>query len=163
MLMPTDWKGIVRRVRRLLARKGMPAQEAEDVVQEAWLRLHRYQQQHEVKEPEAFLATAARRLAIDQHRRGQVRGEHLVLDEETLVDPTADVEAIVLRREFGGLMQRGLATLDEQTRRIFIANLYEGESYGDLAIRYRISVAAVERSIARATLALTAASREPPE
>src|SRR4051794_39389527 len=46
--------------------------EAEDVVQEALLRLHRTQG---VEHPKAFLATATTRLAIDQLRSARARRE----------------------------------------------------------------------------------------
>src|SRR3954447_20949213 len=46
--------------------------EAEDVVQEAFLRLHRTE---DVEQPKAFLATVTTRLAIDQLRSARVRRE----------------------------------------------------------------------------------------
>src|SRR5215218_9050964 len=63
--------------------------EAEDVVQEALLRLHRAEKEGErIESPRAYLSTVATRLAIDQLRSARVRRETYVGDwlPEPLVD-----------------------------------------------------------------------------
>ncbi|MFL6143542.1 MAG: RNA polymerase sigma-70 factor [Labedaea sp.] len=66
--------------------------EAEDVVQEAFLRLHQILQRGEpVTSPRAYIATLVTRLAIDQLRSARVRRERYVgewLPEPLLTDPT---------------------------------------------------------------------------
>jgi RNA polymerase sigma-70 factor (TIGR02957 family) len=68
--------------------------EAEDVVQEAYLRLHRAEQEGErIESPRAYLSTVVTRLAIDQLRSARARRETYVgewLPEPLLVDPEAD-------------------------------------------------------------------------
>src|SRR5919197_5527609 len=49
--------------------------EAEDLVQEAYLRMHR---EHDVESPKAFLTTVVTRLAIDHLRSARVRRETYV-------------------------------------------------------------------------------------
>jgi RNA polymerase sigma-70 factor (TIGR02957 family) len=65
--------------------------EAEDVVQEAYLRLHRAAREGErIESPRAYLATVVTRLAIDQLRSARVRREAYVgewLPEPLLADP----------------------------------------------------------------------------
>jgi RNA polymerase sigma-70 factor (TIGR02957 family) len=65
--------------------------EAEDVVQEAYLRLHRAARDGErIESPRAYLATVVTRLAIDQLRSARVRRETYVgewLPEPLLADP----------------------------------------------------------------------------
>jgi DNA-directed RNA polymerase specialized sigma24 family protein len=52
------------------------AAEAEDVVQEALLRLHRFLEAGErIEVPEAYLATIVTRLGIDRLRSAQMRRE----------------------------------------------------------------------------------------
>jgi RNA polymerase sigma-70 factor, ECF subfamily len=51
--------------------------DAEDVVQEAWLRWNRMDR-HEVRQPRAFLLTVVSRLALDQLRSARVRREAYV-------------------------------------------------------------------------------------
>jgi RNA polymerase sigma-70 factor (TIGR02957 family) len=68
--------------------------EAEDVVQEALLRLHEALQRGErIESPRAYLATIATRLAIDQLRSARVRRETYVgewLPEPLVADSEAD-------------------------------------------------------------------------
>jgi RNA polymerase sigma-70 factor (TIGR02957 family) len=68
--------------------------EAEDVVQEALLRLHRAEQQGErIESPRAYLSTVVTRLAIDQLRSARVRRETYVgewLPEPLLVSEQDD-------------------------------------------------------------------------
>src|SRR5580704_9284976 len=65
-------RGIIRPARRmfeLLRRMGRTREDAEDLIQEAFLRLHVYCQTHEVREQEAFLVRTVQNLSIDAHRR----------------------------------------------------------------------------------------------
>jgi len=66
--------------------------EAEDVVQEAFLRLHQtLQRDEQVTSPRAYIATVATRLAIDQLRSARARRERYVgewLPEPVVTEPT---------------------------------------------------------------------------
>src|SRR5215216_7534207 len=64
--------------------------EAEDVVQEAFLRYH--QADPEAESPKAYLATVTTRLAIDQLRSARARRE--VYPGEWLPEPLVDDEAL---------------------------------------------------------------------
>src|SRR5438309_9002119 len=66
--------------------------EAEDIVQETLLRLHKSQQK--VESPEAYVATITTRLAIDHFRSARVRRETYVGEwlPEPIVEPW-DTEA----------------------------------------------------------------------
>jgi RNA polymerase sigma-70 factor (TIGR02957 family) len=68
--------------------------EAEDVVQEAFLRLHRAEREGErIESPRAYLSTVVTRLAIDQLRSARARRETYVgewLPEPVLADPEGD-------------------------------------------------------------------------
>jgi RNA polymerase sigma-70 factor (ECF subfamily) len=67
------------------------ASDAEDLVQEAFLRLHREQQEGTtIESPKAFLTTVITRLSIDHMRSARVRREEYVgewLPEPLLADP----------------------------------------------------------------------------
>jgi RNA polymerase sigma-70 factor (ECF subfamily) len=47
----------------------VPIDEADDLVQEAFLRLERYEREHEVQSREAFVMRAATNLGVDRARR----------------------------------------------------------------------------------------------
>jgi RNA polymerase sigma-70 factor (TIGR02957 family) len=70
--------------------------EAEDVVQEAYLRLHRAERDGErIESPRAYLSTVVTRLAIDQLRSARARRETYVgewLPEPLLADPDPEAD-----------------------------------------------------------------------
>jgi RNA polymerase sigma-70 factor (ECF subfamily) len=61
-----------KRLLKFLRRKGRSREDAEDLIQEAMLRLHLYSQAVPVMNEEAFLRHAVNNLAIDQHRRDRL-------------------------------------------------------------------------------------------
>src|SRR5258708_4977802 len=69
--MPADmnekgfWADVLARIRR----RTRSAEDAEDLLHSAWLRLFAYRAEHEVREPAAFLVQTAAHLAIDRHRQ----------------------------------------------------------------------------------------------
>lgn len=77
------------------------ASEAEDIVQEAFLRLHRESAKGtEIDAPRAYLSTITTRLSIDHLRSARVRRESYVgtwLPEPLLTDTESDTESDALR------------------------------------------------------------------
>src|ERR1700721_3586157 len=59
------------RLLKFLRRKGRSREDAEDLIQEAMLRLYVYGRDTPVVNEEAFLRHAANNLSIDQHRRNR--------------------------------------------------------------------------------------------
>src|SRR5260221_2782357 len=60
-----NWQSALQRARGALIRRGRTEHDADDLVQEAWVRLACYERDHPVAEPEAFLIRAAINLSID--------------------------------------------------------------------------------------------------
>lgn len=153
--MVQNWRGVFSRVRAALMRRGQTEHEADDLVQEAWIRLECYQREQPVDEPEAFLMRAALNLSIDAHRARRARGEEVVLDEVVLVDGRPGIEAELLARERLERLSVCLGRLNEKTRAIFLAQRVDGMSYQQIAERHGLSVSAVEKHIAKATMLVT--------
>ncbi|MBK1688798.1 RNA polymerase sigma factor [Rubrivivax gelatinosus] len=150
-----DWPVVMGRVRAALLRRGRTEHDADDLVQEAWLRLARYQREQTVAEPEAFLMRAALNLSIDAFRARAVRGEELLLDDVVLIDTAPAAEAVLLAKERMARLSVCLARLTDKTRAVFLAHRIEGLSYQEIARLHGLSVSAVEKHIAKATLQLT--------
>jgi len=150
-----NWPHVFARVRGALRRRGQSEHEAEDLVQEAWLRLVRYEERQPVEQPEAFLMRAALNLSIDVHRTAVGRGEHVLLEEVLLIDTTPSIEAVVLARERMTRLTLGVGRLTERTREIFIANRVDGLPPAEIAERYGLNVTTVHQHLAKATLRLT--------
>lgn len=150
--MAPDWQAIFKDVRRMLMRRGRTAHEADDLVQEAWIRLDAYAQQQPVAEPAAFMMRTALNLAVDAHRSSLRRGEEVELDETVHVDASPSAEASLLAREQLVRMSAGLRRLSGKTRDIFMAHRLDGLSYTEIARRHGVSINTVEKHVAKAVL-----------
>lgn len=154
--MVVDLRAAFARVKSALMRRGRTEHDAEDLAQEAWLRLARYEREQPVERPEAFLMRAAMNLSIDAHRSRQSHGEEVLLEDQVLIDLSPGAEAVLLARERVARLSVCLSRLSERTRVIFLAHRIDGLSYQEIARQQQISVRAVERHIAKALLQLTA-------
>ena len=152
--MTDDWKAVFSRVRGALMRRGRSQQDADDLVQEAWIRLACYETAS-IEKPEAFLMRAALNLSIDAHRSQTHRGEQVLLEEVVLVDLAPSQEAILLARERLARLSRCLGRLNAKTRAILLAHRIDGMTYTQIARANSMSISAVEKQIAKATLQLT--------
>jgi RNA polymerase sigma-70 factor (ECF subfamily) len=126
------------------------------LVQEAFLRLERYEQDHQVHSREAFVMRAAANLIVDRSRRmaadpiGSVSG--LNFAEIAGSDPLPDEQAQSHARLEH--LKEGLAALPEQVRRVLLMRRIDGMSFKEIAMVEGMSVSAVEKRVARATLSL---------
>ena len=153
--MTPNWQAAFSRVRAALVRRGRSAHDADDLVQEAWVRLVCYEREQTVAKPEAFLMRTALNLSIDAHRARVNHGEEVLLDEVVLIDATPGAEAVVLARERVARLSLCLARLTAKTRDIFLSHRVDGMTYQEIARRHGLSVGTVEKHIAKATLQVT--------
>lgn len=150
-----NWQAVLSRVRAALMRRGRTEHDADDLVQEAWIRLACYQRAQVVDQPEAFLMRAALNLSIDAHRTRVSHGEEVLLEDVVLVDATPGAEAVLLARERIARLSVCLGRLTDKTRAIFLAHRIDGMSYQEIARQHRLSISSVEKHIAKATLLVT--------
>jgi RNA polymerase sigma-70 factor (ECF subfamily) len=150
-----NWQTAFSHVKAALMRRGQSWHDAEDLIQEAWVRLACYEREQPVREPEALLMRIAINLSTDAHRSVQRHGERVSVDEEALADPAPGVEAVALSKERMTRLWQGVGSLNSKTRDIFLAQRVHGMSYQEIARQHRLSVSAVEKHIARATLVIT--------
>lgn len=109
---------------------------AEDVVQEAFLRLHAHWD--EVLNPRAWLFRSIRNLALNHlrdHRRESPM-EHVVEPESPAADPRKAME----RGEALGTLQLLLAELKEEDRSLIGLKYHEGLKYEQISQRTGLSV-----------------------
>jgi RNA polymerase sigma factor (sigma-70 family) len=145
----------IARLRNLLRRQGRSRDDADDLIQEAFLRLHVYCNDGDVENPEAFLTRTVLNLSVDLHRK-----EHRELYADSPVESLALVDVRPLPDEDLAAEQRltkagaVLEALGPRTREIFLMHRIEGHGCTQIARHFGISVSAVEKHIARAVLAL---------
>lgn len=146
----------ISRVRAALMRRGRSVHEAEDLVQEAWVRMTCYEREQVVAEPEAFLMRTALNLSIDAHRMSVTHGEQVMLEDVVLVDAAPAVEDVLLARERMARLTECLGRLTERSRDIFLAHRVDGLTYREIAEQHDVSITTIEKHIAKATAQLTA-------
>ncbi len=151
---PAHFQGLLK----FLRRKGLSHEDAEDLIQEAMLRLHVYAQDAPIANEEAFLRHAVHNLSIDLHRRDrldlhrEMRIEDLnghvplIASEVTLEDT---IEAQQRINQIGALLD----AVNIRTREIYFAHR-AGYSYAEIADHMGISRITIKRHIARALLAI---------
>jgi RNA polymerase sigma-70 factor (ECF subfamily) len=127
--------------------------EAEEVVQDAWLRWHEHPQE-EVDSTEAWLVTITTRLAIDRLRSAKVQREHYVgtwLPEPVLSDSPPTPEQTLERVDdvsvaFLALLER----LNPEARAAFLMREVFDADYGEVAQTLGKSEAACRQLVHRA-------------
>lgn len=149
-----NWNAVFSRVRSALMRRGRSSHDAEDLVQEAWVRLACYEREHEVEEPEAFLMRTALNLSIDAHRSRVSRGQEVLIEDVVIIDVAPTAEAVLLAKERMERLSYWLSRLSPKTRDIFLAHRLDDMTYREIAQRHGLSVSAVEGHIAKATMQL---------
>jgi RNA polymerase sigma-70 factor (ECF subfamily) len=147
-----NWKTVFSHVRSALMRRGRTQHEAEDLVQEAWVRLACYERDHVVENSEAFLMRTALNLSIDAHRTKTSHGEEVAFDDVVIVDLAPGVDAILLGKQRIERLAACLGRLPDRTREIFLAHRVDGRNYTDIGRELGISATAVEKHVAKATL-----------
>lgn len=145
---------IFLRVRQALTRRGRSRHDADDIAQEAWIRLIRHEQAATLENPEGFMMRTAFNLSIDVHRSDISRGQELALDDVVLAAESPNVEEVVLGRERMGRLAVCLGRLAPKTREILLAHRLDGLSYREIADHHGLSISTVEKHIAKATLQL---------
>lgn len=150
------WKHLPR-LRRMLRKRGRTPEDTEDVIQELFVRVMLYcREGHEVQDPERFLSRTVLNLSTKLHKR-----EHRDLYHSQPVEDLAiadwqfapDEDAIAT--ECLNRLQRTLDTLELRTREAFYMHRLHGLSYEQIAEHFEISVSAIEKHLAKATIALT--------
>lgn len=136
-------------------------QTAEDLAQEAYLRVMGAAEQQAVAYPKAFLYQTARNLAVDHLRREQVRqrsdspeADPDTLEQAPATTPTPDRDAAA-QQDVERLFQ-ALAGLSARRREILILHRLHHWSYERIANHLGLSRSAVEKNLQTALAQLIA-------
>ncbi|MGV9308348.1 MULTISPECIES: RNA polymerase sigma factor [unclassified Nonomuraea] len=144
---PSAWTGLEERFGQRMwsvARAcGLNEADTADAVQGAWLRL--LEHLHSIRDPAsvgAWLATAARREALQIIRRGTGRHPHLCLPEGGPFDP--DPASAILEADEGRLLWQAVSDLDEPCRTLLrlMATVPDAGTH-QMAVRLGVPVGSV--------------------
>jgi len=125
---------------------------AEDVVQEAWMRLSVVAKDRSLDEPVGYVYRTVRNLAIDAYRRQ--RRENHVLDSDggmlsaSAVDSAPSPEAVASSKDDLRLLNEALSELPERTRIAVEMRRFGGYKLKEIADHLNISVTTAHDIIA---------------
>ena len=140
-------------LRRYLARLVGSPSDAQDLAQDAYVRVFVAMNGNQVvNEPQAFLFTAAKHLALNRLRRRQI--EPLCGMYETVIatahSPTPAVQQLVIARQEWEQFESALAGLPPGCRRVLLLRRVERLSPDEIAVRLGIARSSVDKHLARA-------------
>jgi RNA polymerase sigma-70 factor (ECF subfamily) len=150
-----------QRMRKILLRRGRTRAEAEDLIQDAFVRMQEYcDGGGQVYQPERFLVRTVLRLAAnarrDEHRELYCEVEDLTL----IVDTTPTPDEVLAGDQCLERMGAALETVSRRTRDIFLMQRLDGLTYAEIAQRMGLSVSAVEKHMACALVALAEVTQQ---
>lgn len=122
------------------------AADAEDVLQDVFMEVHRLWQSREVANWEALLRSLATRRAIDHLRKNK--------GEESLQQPIADhrvaPDELIREQELQAEVRRAMARLPQQQAEVFALHYLDEQSHQEIAASLKISAHSVAVALHKA-------------
>lgn len=138
-------------LRSFFARRIAGSSDAEDLVQDVFVRLARHGRLHEIEHLEGYVFQIARNVLRDRQRRLAVRAiECREVADHVVDDMAISPERVLIGRDALERLVAALQELPVKTRRIFTLYHFEGISQVDISRRLLISLSTVEKHMARA-------------
>lgn len=138
---------------RYLTVKLRSRDQAQDVVQETFLRVLAQDSSAPIDQPRAFLYKTALNLTVDQFRQRQRRAEESLdaeMAQPALIAP-AEQETVVAAKEQVRLLYEALMELPPRCRHVFLLHKFKDRSHAEIAAHLGISISMVEKHILKAT------------
>jgi RNA polymerase sigma-70 factor (ECF subfamily) len=141
-----------REVRNFLYYKCGDEAQAEDFMQEAFLRLWKARDKVPVEKAVGFLFTVGNRLFLDhiKHKKVSLKFQQRQTNKSVREDP----EFLYEQQEFKERLEKAINDMPEKWRVVFLMSRMEKMKYSEIAERLDISVKAVEKRMHNALSAL---------
>lgn len=133
-----------------LRRKVKQSEQAADLAQDTFLSILNANNVQDILEPRPFLATIARRLVANYHRRQVIEAAYL---DALATLPEAQVPSLEERALALELLQQIDHTLNKlpiKARQAFLLAHLEGLSYAEIAVELQVSTSSVKQYLTRA-------------
>lgn len=145
-----DWYGEWQRpLRRFIAqRRAIPSRDLEDVAQEVFVRLMRYNRAELIEQPQAYLFKMAANVAVEwaiRSRNASAREMTWLADNERGDSSEEDMSRLAAEEQIA----RALLTLCPRQREVLKLQFFEGLSRAQTAERLGVTERAVKRALAK--------------
>jgi len=141
-----------RPLRSFFRKRAYNEQEADDLVQEVFVRLAAREPAAPMEHAEAYIFQMAANLLRDRARRHATRtaaDRDLKAGDGNSVEEISP-ERVLLGKQRLALLERVLGELPERTRVVFLLHRFEELKYAEIARRLEISVSSVEKHMMEA-------------
>lgn len=140
---------------KFLRRRLSIADDADDVAQETYIRMMKYEGSREIRSPSAMLFRIAVNVANDHGRAAQSRcsSGHVAIDDLPLASEQPSAERSVLADQNLDMLLDVIERLPPKCKHVFLLSRAEGMTYAEIAQHCGISVKMVEKQISRAVAA----------
>jgi RNA polymerase sigma-70 factor (ECF subfamily) len=137
---------------RFLRRRVSGGAVAEDIAQEAYIRVLQYEGSRTIREPYFLLLRVAMNVMRDQHRAERVRRSHLhhSLGGMEFASEAADPERAALHAQQLEQVLAAIEGLTPRCREVFLKHRFSHSAYAEIARDFGISVKMVEKHISTA-------------
>jgi RNA polymerase sigma-70 factor (ECF subfamily) len=128
--------------------KSGDAEVAEDIIQDAFLKLWEIRSTVRIETARALLYTIASNLFSNRYKRLKLnlKLQSTILEDRTYETPEFEMEV----KEFDQKLQRVLSGLNENSRIVFLMNRIDQMTYSEIAANLNLSVKAVEKRMKKA-------------
>lgn len=130
-------------IQRFLLSKGLNSSEAEDIVQETFIKLWNKCDTVEEEKVKPFVFTIASNLAKDLFRKNNVRLKYKnnLHVESTSIDGQYELEY----NEFKEKLEKAIDSMPEKSKEVFVLSRFENLSYKEISKRLEIGQKAIEK------------------
>ncbi len=134
--------------------------DAQDVVQDAYLRALRFSQNFRGGDARAWLLTIVRNAAYTWMSRNRAADAPAVFDEEEHSDPASSLDAEIIRKADSAALRSAMEELPAEFREMLVLRDLEGLSYKEIAAVADLPIGTVMSRLARARGRLKIALRK---
>jgi RNA polymerase sigma-70 factor (ECF subfamily) len=146
---------------RFFQRRLRAASDAEDLVQDVFVRLARHEDLASVDHLHGYIFQIAANVLRDRVRRGTVRAEPALPDDYQPVDEAGfSPERVLLGKESAERLISALYELPEKCRMVFSQYHFDGVAQVEIARRLNLSLSTVEKQMQRANAHLLRRMRD---
>ena len=144
---------------RFLSRKLNSTEDAQDIAQNAFIRIQHLTESGELNNPKAYLYQTASNLAIDKIRRDQLHNKYLQSEGSWQQDDTGATNAqsdyctperLLAAKQDLAQIEQAIQSLPLKCRQAFLLHRVKGRSYSEIANEMSVSVSSVEKYILQA-------------
>lgn len=125
--------------------------DADDVLQDTFLRLHSIPADSDIRNPRSYLFRIADNLAMDRIRSRRTLGRYVAsADNPDAVDESPSPESVVDYRQRLARLEQAVAELPDRQRQVFLMHKFDGLSHSEIAGELGITKSAVEKLVMKA-------------